>query len=599
MSDAQSHYDVLDVSEDASKDDIKEAFFKLVREHPPEQDPDAYQRLREAYDVLSDPVSRREYDTMAEYGEEIESLQEEAEALLNQEHPNTQTAIKKLKRATVLGPEISLLRNMLGNAYLMDEQPKKALKQFDEAVDLNPENESHHLNRGYALRELGQVREAEKAFRTVWEEDKGNYAAARGVAGALADRERFRKAHEVLDEAIWADDTLDFEDFFCYYDKIHLYAAKGETKALERALDTVTNMAETPDDRRYAAFMLAQTSEDLYSVNQFGLSHRFSEAARELDDDNSMELDEAVEHVEEMRELEEALDTIMESNRYHEAVQQMMAIFYDQVTGAMTEQEADRALDQMVEGMDNLMQADPDNTEIKKSLRRIRSRHPEAFELNEEFFELILDVPDAELFVDDCPHCQERVMAEKGLAGEMECPHCFKKIYSDGEGYGSSSETTTRSRGSNSGTRASSTSSTESAYSGRGYPSGTWYCLSCGATKRKEAGTVGTACPNCRSKMKFEDDMARKEIARLRKRSPDQAGDCFIATAVYGDYDHPDVRQLRRFRDETLRHSAWGRSFIAWYYRYGSGLAEQLDGRRRLKRSIRWALSQFVEGGLR
>jgi curved DNA-binding protein CbpA len=131
MTDTDSHYDVLGVSEDATQEDIKNAFFDLVREHPPEQDPDAYQRLREAYDVLSDPVSRREYDTMAQHGDEIETLQEEAETLLNREHPDVQTAIKKLKRATVLGPDIGLLRNMLGEAYLMDEQPKKALEQFD------------------------------------------------------------------------------------------------------------------------------------------------------------------------------------------------------------------------------------------------------------------------------------------------------------------------------------------------------------------------------------------------------------------------------------------------------------------------------------
>jgi hypothetical protein len=59
------------------------------------------------------------------------------------------------------------------------------------------------------------------------------------------------------------------------------------------------------------------------------------------------------------------------------------------------------------------------------------------------------------------------------------------------------------------------------------------------------------------------------------------------------------VRQLRRFRDETLRHAAWGRAFIVWYYRCGPGLAERLAGHRTLRRGIRWALAQFVERWLR
>ncbi len=42
---------------------------------------------------------------------------------------------------------------------------------------------------------------------------------------------------------------------------------------------------------------------------------------------------------------------------------------------------------------------------------------------------------------------------------------------------------------------------------------------------------------------------------------------CYIATAVYGSYDCPEVRILRRFRDFTLQNSLLGRLFIKSYYR--------------------------------
>lgn len=48
---------------------------------------------------------------------------------------------------------------------------------------------------------------------------------------------------------------------------------------------------------------------------------------------------------------------------------------------------------------------------------------------------------------------------------------------------------------------------------------------------------------------------------------------CFIATAVYGDYDHPQVLKLRHFRDSTLRKSLLGRCFISFYYSVGPHLA--------------------------
>ena len=41
---------------------------------------------------------------------------------------------------------------------------------------------------------------------------------------------------------------------------------------------------------------------------------------------------------------------------------------------------------------------------------------------------------------------------------------------------------------------------------------------------------------------------------------------CYIATAVYGSYDCPQVWTLRRFRDNTLASTWYGRTFIRVYY---------------------------------
>lgn len=41
---------------------------------------------------------------------------------------------------------------------------------------------------------------------------------------------------------------------------------------------------------------------------------------------------------------------------------------------------------------------------------------------------------------------------------------------------------------------------------------------------------------------------------------------CYVATCVYGSYDCPQVWTLRRFRDNTLSQSDFGRLFIHTYY---------------------------------
>ena len=53
-----------------------------------------------------------------------------------------------------------------------------------------------------------------------------------------------------------------------------------------------------------------------------------------------------------------------------------------------------------------------------------------------------------------------------------------------------------------------------------------------------------------------------------------EGGYCFVATAAYGDYDHPYVLVLRDLRDHTLARFGAGRAFIAWYYRSSPALAD-------------------------
>lgn len=53
-------YDVLGLDDAATADDVRRAYFRLVRQYPPEVHPEEFKRIRAAYETLRSPVRRAE-----------------------------------------------------------------------------------------------------------------------------------------------------------------------------------------------------------------------------------------------------------------------------------------------------------------------------------------------------------------------------------------------------------------------------------------------------------------------------------------------------------------------------------------------------------
>ena len=69
---------------------------------------------------------------------------------------------------------------------------------------------------------------------------------------------------------------------------------------------------------------------------------------------------------------------------------------------------------------------------------------------------------------------------------------------------------------------------------------------------------------------------------------------CYIATAVYGSYNCPEVWTLRRFRDYSLANSWYGRAFIRFYYSVSPTIVRLFGHMSWFNRIFKGILDSFV-----
>ncbi len=73
------------------------------------------------------------------------------------------------------------------------------------------------------------------------------------------------------------------------------------------------------------------------------------------------------------------------------------------------------------------------------------------------------------------------------------------------------------------------------------------------------------------------------------------SGGCYVATAVYGSYDCPEVWTLRRYRDYSLSKTFFGRAFIKTYYAISPTLVKWFGGSKWFKTMWKVPLDKMVK----
>ena len=94
--------------------------------------------------------------------------------------------------------------------------------------------------------------------------------------------------------------------------------------------------------------------------------------------------------------------------------------------------------------------------------------------------------------------------------------------------------------------------------------------------------------------IKVYNDKISKYDSSYQPPETNMGGGCYVATCVYGSYDCPQVWTLRRFRDDTLGATWYGRAFIRTYYAISPTLVKWFGKTTWFKRMWHGALDKMV-----
>lgn len=89
---------------------------------------------------------------------------------------------------------------------------------------------------------------------------------------------------------------------------------------------------------------------------------------------------------------------------------------------------------------------------------------------------------------------------------------------------------------------------------------------------------------------KHNDSYIRELLDKMRATE----GGCYVATAVYGSYDCPQVWTLRRFRDYTLAKTWYGRAFVRTYYAISPTIVKYFGSTQWFKKMWKGKLDRMV-----
>ena len=196
-------YETLGLKPGASPEEIKKAYFRLVRKYTPEKAPEQFQKIRQAYEAIKDGPTAKDVDFQPP--EDPEALRYISEAVRAYREENYEYAVKQYAKALTAAPDDPFILWELSNTLMDNENWQKAANHLERLTQLRPDSQDAFAMLACSYQNRGWFRKALPAFRRAYDLGERDVRFLTAYANARKDNQEALSASRLFWEAIQSD----------------------------------------------------------------------------------------------------------------------------------------------------------------------------------------------------------------------------------------------------------------------------------------------------------------------------------------------------------------------------------------------------------
>lgn len=381
-----SYYDILDLPKDSVESEIRKAYILKLRQYPNEKFPEEFKAIRKAYETLSNQKSRKEYDTMSIYGEEIKQLQNSAFIAL--ENDNFDDAIMYYKKILMIEPSLLNIRNQYALALIYNDEQDNAIRQLVKLIEQDKKNAVYFYNLGFAYETKGDDQQAITFYKQASELDPNDVNIIFALSDVYLNISDFPNARRTINNALSKNSNEGFHQFMYLFRHLQIDVFSKDSDLIGKTLVRIEALLEhNHDEKNYVANEFGKFASELFYYKQFEWAYYLTEKGIELDPTNT-DLLSLHEETKNNKMLYKEFGYLEKDEKIVKPL--LYNLFLYLFANEFSEKEFNSRLDDMFKSVELSTMYDSEQTSA--SIKRLNIKYPNLYKIREEYFKKVLKI---------------------------------------------------------------------------------------------------------------------------------------------------------------------------------------------------------------